>query len=366
MNFLPYELIQEIIAPRGCTILFIQNNTLVCKLWSSIIISSTIPINSVKDLKRACLVCDLFSIIRSKCYRYIHKIAEISCISGKLDIYNWLVDNGYEVSKSWVGCYKGGHLELINRFTNSNNIELGSLIAVEKGYTHILDHFQCDAQKRRYLGACIAGDIDAVAKEVGLVTSNLIVEEGVILTCKKGHINLIKWFGDKQLICFHIFEMCYVAAAQKARLNIMEYLEGLAQNNLQMLLRSGLIAACRRNKVEIVKLLLDKGATNYSQALIASLKNGSLECANMVYEKSTPTIGVLNQIIFEVNNIDSIKWVLAKGVTDCRGLMMKLCKSGQVNEVGYLRSYLDDRLEKYIEVAKMYGKLNVVTMLTKC
>jgi hypothetical protein len=344
MEYLPDELLD--IISQESNLEDKINLAQVSKRWYQIVIRKTTFINNLQDLKKSCIKGDLLSIIRSKCYHWVHKIIEWSLRSGKMVIYNWLIENEYDVSRAWIGCYWGGHLELVGRLFYGYSNE-GIELACIKGHPNLDKFYQ----------ACCQGDLNSAKL---LYNPNISYYKEISPACRGGHYDVVVWLTQKEItqeIWKNIEESCIISACEKGNIRVIEHLI-----SLQVITSwgSGLVAACRTNRVEAAKLMLKQGVYCYNDGLVAACKNGSLDTAKLMYDAGAR---MLNRASSEAVGIDIIKWLIERGANDFRGTMFNACKYGRYHEAEMLKPYFIKNIGNYITIAKYYHKNRIVKLL---
>lgn len=340
----------------------------VSSRWDGVITSRISQIENLKDLKRACIKGDLLSIIRSKCHQWVHKIIEWSLRSGQTEIYDWLVENEYDVSSAWMGCYWGGHLDLIKRFF-PKSYEKGSEIALGKGHLHLLERqvfpgLRTELQNafssisgmlRTFHQACRTGNLELVKS-----MAHFPSQAGISLACRGGHYDLLVYMTQKQIDedtwkC--IQESCIISACEKGSLQVINHLISLGVITSW---NAGLIAACRKNKIPAAELMIRQGATCYDDALLAACKNGSLESAKLMCSYGARAF---DRALVEAVGLDTIKWLIRKGATNYKAAIFEACRAGKCHEVLYLKQFLDWDLKSYRTVAEYHDKKKILKLL---
>lgn len=366
MESLPNELLDIISRETGTSEKIALSQ--VSTQWYGIITSRIIPVNNLKDLKGVCIKGDLLSTIRSKCYQWVHKIVEWSLRSGKTEIYDWLVENEYDVSEAWMGCYWGGHLDLIERLFPKPPQD-SSEIALRKGHLHLLKlqvspGFRTELQNAfssitgmlsTFYHACRTGNLEVVKS-----MPNFPSQGGITPACRGGHYDLLVYLTQKQIDedtwrC--IQESCIIGACEKGNLQVLNHLISL---EVITSWNAGLIAACRKNKIQAAELMIAQGANSHDEALVAACKNGSLEAAKLMYSRGARA---LDRALAEAVGLDTIKWLIQKGATNYTAAMFEACKSGKCHEVLYLKQFLDPDLKSYRTVAEYHNKKRILKLL---
>jgi hypothetical protein len=119
---------------------------------------------------------------------------------------------------------------------------------------------------------------------------------------------------------------------QMCNLGIVEHLLDYCQNNIPDW-NDGLNYACQDGQLEIVNLMIVKGANEWNIGLFNACRGGQLEIVKLMIEKGANELNWGLYDACESGNLELINLMIEKGVTDWNWGLYGACKNGHLEIV---------------------------------
>jgi ankyrin repeat protein len=92
--------------------------------------------------------------------------------------------------------------------------------------------------------------------------------------------------------------------------------------------------------MEIVKLMIEKGATYFDWAMYNAARGGHMEIVKLVIEKGATEFNLAIRFAAEGGNMEIVKLMIEKGGTDFNWAMNNAVKGGHMEIVEYLKQFV--------------------------
>jgi ankyrin repeat protein len=133
-----------------------------------------------------------------------------------------------------------------------------------------------------------------------------------------------------------IFNTAMGYAAEGGQMEIVKLMieKGATKFNLAMM------SASYGGQMEIVKLMIEKGATYFNTAMYESAKGGKIEIVKFMIEKGATEFNLAMMSAAYGGQMEIVKLMIEKGATDFNTAMKEAGEEGQMEIVNYLKNYI--------------------------
>ena len=372
MESLPQEMLVEIFRradPESRVAVFNTSQT-----FRSAVRNLIVPVTSVLVLEKLCEEGDLLSLYQSQ-YEPSHysEAFYCACVNRHWGAVNWFLNKGF---KDWQLCLlaacESGNRKLVDHCLiklgfkkerandevgpyrtvafdiNSSTLNCAMGSAARGGHRDLVDLLMSYGGLgwgEVLVGAAYSGDFRLfnLARQMGSVMSTRAMEAA----CTKGNIVIVRWLLDLGGYVSHGFP----SACEHGHEEIVELLfshwpnrcslpEGLEsacrgrQHGIVKLLiekgasdwESGLRGACEGADLELIEIMLQNGATNLTDGFHAAVRRGHFDVARLMWQRgAVPDWNLVLKYAVRYENQNWIKMAFDHGATDLNSAFNEAC-----------------------------------------
>ncbi len=133
---------------------------------------------------------------------------------------------------------------------------------------------------------------------------------GLFSACLGGHLNIVKLMIEKGA---ERKNMGLRYACKGGHLNIVKFMIEIGANDWDL----GLITACRGGHLNIVNLMIEKGASDWDWGLAYACEVGNLDIINLMIKKGADDWNEGLAYACNAGNLDIVNLMIEKGATKC-------------------------------------------------
>jgi ankyrin repeat protein len=183
-----------------------------------------------------------------------------------------------------------------------------------------------------------------------------IFNTAMTYAAKGGNMDIVKLMIEKGATAFNS-SMMY--AAEEGHMEIVKLMieKGATYFN------AGLIIVAGRGYMEIVKLMIEKGATNFNSGMNYAAGGGHMEIVKLMIEKGATDFNWAISYAAEGGHIEIVKFLIEKGATNFNIAMTTAAEEGYMKIVKLLIEKGADNFNNAIESAARGGHMEIVNYL---
>jgi Ankyrin repeats (3 copies) len=148
-----------------------------------------------------------------------------------------------------------------------------------------------------------------------------------------GQIEIVKLMIEKGATDF---DWAMREAAEGGRMEIVKLMieKGATGFNNSM------IWASRGGEMEIVKLMMEKGATKFNKVMVVAARGGQMEIVKLMIEKGAMDFNTVIAEAAEGGQMEIVKLMIEKGATDFDKAMENAVREGRMEIANYLEQFI--------------------------
>ncbi len=241
---------------------------------------------------------------------------EGACEGGNMELYKYML-SFTTLHNPLISACRGGNINIVkdivlNNFYNNSLYQAAILDACSHGHIEIVNYMLSLGLKidqfQAFTASCEGGNIELIKK---FVNDDHCM--GLNNACKGGHIEVVEFLIDNSKN--NDYDSALAGACHGGNIDVVNFIISKGANKFN----NGLFYSARGGHIEIVKLLLEKGANEYIRGLLGACRGGQYKIVELFLSIHNYDIDEYNEA-FEVacssENIDIIKLLILKGADD--------------------------------------------------
>lgn len=334
----------------------------------------------------ACLVGDIKTVARMikienkkvKTTTMLMECLYRTCEGGYYDIFLLITQYKPTIINSRTLYYacKGGNMKIVNKltenfedfdsFSNSEyslqNYGFGSI----NGYRS-----REDLWSNAMYGACEGGKLDIFS----LCMNHVRLHQGLLfscfyMACKSGNIDLVHFITNRKVFNGHFWASDYNphhSISNACASGSLEIIRLLMDKNTDDISdwcdwREGLKKACEHGHVEIVKLMIARGATNFNECLFNACISENIEIVNILIDNGATNWDKGLQGACYIGNMNLAKIMLQKGASDLNKGLQSACSKGHFKIINLMIARGATNITEGFNCACKFGRLDLVKL----
>jgi Ankyrin repeats (3 copies)/Ankyrin repeat len=153
-----------------------------------------------------------------------------------------------------------------------------------------------------------------------------------ILTKGYNSEDFYKEFKDSK----YIFDTAMTWAAQGGHMEIVKLMIEKGATGFDWAMAD----ATKGGNMEIVKFMIEKGATNFARAMCYAAEGGEMEIVKLMIEKGATNFNTGMKTAARGGHMDIVKFMIEKGATDFNRAMINARKKRNMDIVNYLKQFI--------------------------
>jgi Ankyrin repeats (3 copies) len=160
-----------------------------------------------------------------------------------------------------------------------------------------------------------------------------IFNDAMIYAAKGGHMEIVKLMIEKGATNF---DWAIKYAAKGGHMEIVK----LMIEKSATYFNAGMAYAAEGGQMEIIKLMIEKGATNFNWAMRSAARGGHMEIVKLMIEKGAADFNTAMINASYEGHMEIVKLMIEKGATDFNTAMINASEGGHMEIVEYLKQFV--------------------------